>query len=232
MWNCQFGIHRQLSWFCLFLFWETHTHIHVTSFKWHNCIHLQNDAENTRYSELEENKERNFLFLFCCVFPDTITAVFRTNFRMDFPFDLAELLVYAAMGAACGVLGAAFVYLHKRIVLFNRKHKRMSAFLQRNRFLYPLIITTLISSVTFPPFLGKFMASEVSRFHAFYLLFKHGIHWSYPFMINYYWLNWPFPSEYHFSWRLMRPFMICSQTSLGDQQILELMKWSLFKGGR
>lgn len=81
---------------------------------------------------------------------------------MDFPFDLAELLVYAAMGAACGVLGAAFVYLHKRIVLFNRKHKRMSAFLQRNRFLYPLIITTLISTVTFPPFLGKYMASEVS----------------------------------------------------------------------
>lgn len=80
---------------------------------------------------------------------------------MDFPFDLAELLVYAAMGAACGVLGATFVYLHKKIVLFNRKHKRMSAFLQRNRFLYPLIITTLISTMTFPPFLGKYMAAEV-----------------------------------------------------------------------
>lgn len=98
--------------------------------------------------------------------------MFRTNFRMDFPFDLAELLVYAAMGAACGVLGAAFVYLHKRIVLFNRKHKRMSAFLQRNRFLYPLIITTLISSVTFPPFLGKYMASEVRTIHFTNFLFK------------------------------------------------------------
>ncbi|XP_022661576.1 chloride channel protein 2-like isoform X2 [Varroa jacobsoni] len=104
---------------------------------------------------------------------DTITAVFRTNFRMDFPFDLAELLVYAAMGAACGVLGAAFVYLHKRIVLFNRKHKRMSAFLQRNRFLYPLIITTLISTVTFPPFLGKYMASELTTHEAIHDLFSN-----------------------------------------------------------
>ncbi|XP_018497155.1 chloride channel protein 2 [Galendromus occidentalis] len=104
---------------------------------------------------------------------DTITAVFRTNFRMDFPFDLAELLVYAAMGAACGVLGATFVYLHKKIVLFNRKHKRMSAFLQRNRFLYPLIITTLISTITFPPFLGKYMAAELTTHEAIHDLFSN-----------------------------------------------------------
>ncbi|CAN7996816.1 unnamed protein product [Ixodes hexagonus] len=104
---------------------------------------------------------------------DTITAVFRTNFRMDFPFDLMELVVYAVMGAACGVLGATFVYMHKRIVLFNRKHKRMSAFLQRNRFLYPLIITVFISSATFPEGLGQFMAAELTTHEAVHDLFSN-----------------------------------------------------------
>ncbi|KAH9370772.1 hypothetical protein HPB48_014732 [Haemaphysalis longicornis] len=104
---------------------------------------------------------------------DTITAVFRTNFRMDFPFDLIELVVYAVMGAACGVLGATFVYMHKRVVLFNRKHKRMSAFLQRNRFLYPLIITVFISSATFPEGLGQFMAAELTTHEAVHDLFSN-----------------------------------------------------------
>ncbi|XP_064456611.1 chloride channel protein 2-like [Ornithodoros turicata] len=104
---------------------------------------------------------------------ETITAVFRTNFRMDFPFDLMELVVYAVMGAACGLLGATFVYMNKKVVLFNRKHKRMSAFLQRNRFLYPLIITVLISSATFPEGLGQFMASELTTHEAVHDLFTN-----------------------------------------------------------
>ncbi|KAM7301601.1 chloride channel protein 2 isoform X1 [Ixodes scapularis] len=92
---------------------------------------------------------------------------------MDFPFDLIELVVYAVMGAACGVLGATFVYMHKRVVLFNRKHKRMSAFLQRNRFLYPLIITVFISSATFPEGLGQFMAAELTTHEAVHDLFSN-----------------------------------------------------------
>uniref|UniRef100_A0A8D1FSA6 Chloride channel protein n=1 Tax=Sus scrofa TaxID=9823 RepID=A0A8D1FSA6_PIG len=53
----------------------------------------------------------------------TITALFRTNFRMDFPFDLQELPAFAVIGICCGFLGAVFVYLHRQVMLGVRKHK-------------------------------------------------------------------------------------------------------------
>ncbi|KAG8197498.1 hypothetical protein JTE90_007236 [Oedothorax gibbosus] len=92
---------------------------------------------------------------------ETITALFKTNFSVDFPFDPQELLAFALIGAFCGFAGALFVWLHRQIVYFNRRHKRMNSFLQRNRFMYPAVITVVISSLTFPLGLGQFMAAEV-----------------------------------------------------------------------
>ncbi|GBM72517.1 Chloride channel protein 2, partial [Araneus ventricosus] len=91
---------------------------------------------------------------------ETLTAIFRTNFHIDFPFDPQELIVFAGIGAVCGLAGAFFVWFHRQIVHFNRKHKRMNAFLQQNRFIYPAVITLIISTVTFPLGLGQFMAAE------------------------------------------------------------------------
>lgn len=39
----------------------------------------------------------------------TITALFRTNFRMDFPFDLQELPAFAIIGWECGGKSVPFV---------------------------------------------------------------------------------------------------------------------------
>ncbi|ELK13763.1 Chloride channel protein, skeletal muscle [Pteropus alecto] len=63
----------------------------------------------------------------------TITALFRTNFRMDFPFDLQELPAFAIIGICCGFLGAVFVYLHRQVMLGVRKHKALSQFLAKQR---------------------------------------------------------------------------------------------------
>ncbi|GFW23128.1 chloride channel protein 2 [Trichonephila clavipes] len=95
------------------------------------------------------------------IFSETITALFKTNFSVDFPFDPQELLAFALIGAFCGFAGALFVWLHRQIVYFNRRHKKMNSFLQRNRFMYPAVITVVISSLTFPLGLGQFMAAEV-----------------------------------------------------------------------
>lgn len=92
----------------------------------------------------------------------TITALFRTNFRMDFPFDLQELPAFAVIGICCGFLGAVFVYLHRQVMLGVRKHKGLSQFLAKHRLLYPGIVTFVIASFTFPPGIGQFMAGEVS----------------------------------------------------------------------
>ncbi|XP_046388318.1 chloride channel protein 2 isoform X3 [Ischnura elegans] len=91
----------------------------------------------------------------------TVTAVFGTNFTMDFPFDPQELFVFSLIGAVCGLGGAFYVWVHRQYVLFMRRSKRMNSFLQKNRFLYPGIVSLVVASVSFPPGLGQFMAADL-----------------------------------------------------------------------
>ncbi|XP_037016675.2 chloride channel protein 1 [Artibeus jamaicensis] len=104
---------------------------------------------------------------------DTITALFRTNFRMDFPFDLQELPAFAVIGICCGFLGAVFVYLHRQVMLGVRKNKALSRFLAKHRLLYPGIVTFVIASFTFPPGVGQFMAGELMPREAISTLFDN-----------------------------------------------------------
>lgn len=60
-----------------------------------------------------------------------ITALFKTNFRNDFPFDPQELFVFALMGVVCGFGGAGYVKLHRAIVHFFRNQKKLNAILQK-----------------------------------------------------------------------------------------------------
>uniref|UniRef100_I3JIZ1 Chloride channel, voltage-sensitive 1a n=1 Tax=Oreochromis niloticus TaxID=8128 RepID=I3JIZ1_ORENI len=91
----------------------------------------------------------------------TITALFRTNFRMDFPFDLQELPAFAVIGIFCGFLGAFFVYLNRQVVLFMRRPNAMTRFLTKHRLLFPAVVTLIIATLTFPPGFGQFMAGEL-----------------------------------------------------------------------
>nr|XP_004661202.2 chloride channel protein 1 [Jaculus jaculus] len=103
----------------------------------------------------------------------TITALFRTNFRMDFPFDLKELPAFAVIGIFCGLLGAAFVYLHRQVMLGIRKHKALSQLFAKHGLLYPGIVTLVIASFTFPPGMGQFMAGELMPREAISTLFDN-----------------------------------------------------------
>uniref|UniRef100_A0A6Q2YMZ0 Chloride channel, voltage-sensitive 1a n=1 Tax=Esox lucius TaxID=8010 RepID=A0A6Q2YMZ0_ESOLU len=91
----------------------------------------------------------------------TITALFRTKFRMDFPFDLQELPAFAIIGISCGFLGAFFVWLNRQVVLFMRKPNAMTRFLTRHRLIFPAVVTLVIATLTFPPGFGQFMAGEL-----------------------------------------------------------------------
>lgn len=61
----------------------------------------------------------------------TITALFKTSFRSDFPFDVVELLVFALIGVMCGFAAAGYVAFHRQIVEFNRNQKWLNKFFQR-----------------------------------------------------------------------------------------------------
>uniref|UniRef100_A0A3B4H8P6 Chloride voltage-gated channel 1 n=1 Tax=Pundamilia nyererei TaxID=303518 RepID=A0A3B4H8P6_9CICH len=91
----------------------------------------------------------------------TITALFKTNFRMDFPFDLQELPAFAIIGISCGFLGAFFVYLNRQVVLFMRRPTALTRFLTKHRLIYPGAVTLIIATITFPPGFGQFMAGEL-----------------------------------------------------------------------
>uniref|UniRef100_A0AAY4DZ42 Chloride channel protein n=1 Tax=Denticeps clupeoides TaxID=299321 RepID=A0AAY4DZ42_9TELE len=91
---------------------------------------------------------------------ETITALFKTRFRLDFPFDLQELPAFAVIG---GFGGALFVYLNRLIVQFIRKQKTINKFLMKKRLLYPALVTLLISTLTFPPGFGQFMAGKLTQ---------------------------------------------------------------------
>ncbi|XP_021350073.1 chloride channel protein 2-like isoform X2 [Mizuhopecten yessoensis] len=104
---------------------------------------------------------------------DTITALFRTSLRTDFPFDALELLAYAFIGVVCGFGGALFILLHRKIILFTRKQKRMTIFLQKNRFIYPGLVALVIASLTFPPGLGQFFAGNLTSRQAINELFSN-----------------------------------------------------------
>lgn len=61
----------------------------------------------------------------------TITALFKTSFRSDFPFDVVELFVFSLVGVMCGFAGAGYVAFHRQIVQFNRNQKWLNKFLQK-----------------------------------------------------------------------------------------------------
>ncbi|XP_075877499.1 chloride channel protein 2-like isoform X2 [Nelusetta ayraudi] len=110
---------------------------------------------------------------------ETITALFKTRFRLDFPFDLQELPAFAILGIACGFGGALFVYLNRLIVQCMRKQKTINKFLLRNpslpvrRLVYPALVTLLVSTLTFPPGFGQFMAGQLTQHESLVALFDN-----------------------------------------------------------
>ncbi|CAH2248462.1 chloride channel 2 isoform X1 [Pelobates cultripes] len=104
---------------------------------------------------------------------ETITALFKTRFRLDFPFDLQELPAFAVIGIASGFGGALFVYLNRKIVEFMRKQKTINKFLMKKRLLFPALVTLLVATLTFPPGFGQFMAGQLTQKETLVTLFDN-----------------------------------------------------------
>ncbi|NP_001306200.1 chloride channel protein 2c [Danio rerio] len=94
---------------------------------------------------------------------ETLMALYATKYRLDFPFDLQELPVFVAMGIVCGLGGAFFVFLYGKITLFVKEKKASNSLLMRNCFYYSALTSVLISTLTFPPGFGQFMAGKLTQ---------------------------------------------------------------------
>ncbi|CAK8685546.1 unnamed protein product [Clavelina lepadiformis] len=93
---------------------------------------------------------------------ETITALFKTNFRVEFPYDLQELIAFVAIGIFSGFAGALFVYVHRKIVEFFKRKPNIFKNMKMKYFIQPIAVSILMSTLTYPNGLGQLMAGELT----------------------------------------------------------------------
>eukprot|EP00658_Telonema_sp_P-2_P054810 TRINITY_DN43598_c0_g1_i1.p1 TRINITY_DN43598_c0_g1~~TRINITY_DN43598_c0_g1_i1.p1 ORF type:complete len:589 (-),score=102.29 TRINITY_DN43598_c0_g1_i1:21-1787(-) len=97
------------------------------------------------------------------------TALFNTDFT-DFSSASAELFLYVVLGVLCGVGGSIFVKLNARVLLW--KERNSGHWVMRQLYIFPCLVMFVTSLLTFPVFVGDFLA--LSPRHAVNDLFSTG----------------------------------------------------------
>ncbi|KAM6116781.1 chloride channel protein ClC-Kb-like [Phoenicopterus ruber ruber] len=106
-----------------------------------------------------------FMFRLLAVFnseQETIAAVFKSDLKIDFPFDLPETFFFAILGAVCGLVGCAYLFCQRWLLAAVRKNRLTAKLLATDKPVYTVLVVLLLASVTFPPGLGQLMASRLS----------------------------------------------------------------------
>nr|XP_004657672.2 chloride channel protein ClC-Ka isoform X1 [Jaculus jaculus]XP_045005219.1 chloride channel protein ClC-Ka isoform X1 [Jaculus jaculus] len=106
-----------------------------------------------------------FTFRLLAVFnseQETITSIYKTRFRVDVPFDLPEIFFFVALGAICGVLSCAYLFCQRNFLRFMKTNRFTSKLLATSKPLYAALAALILASITYPPGVGRFMASRLS----------------------------------------------------------------------
>ncbi|KAM6219807.1 chloride channel protein ClC-Ka-like isoform 2-T2 [Rhynchocyon petersi] len=106
-----------------------------------------------------------FMFRLLAVFnseQETITSLFKTSFRVDVPFDLPEIFFFVVLGAICGILSCAYLFCQRTFLIFIRTNCFTSKLLATSKPLYASLVALILASITYPPGVGRFLASRLS----------------------------------------------------------------------
>ncbi|XP_026637991.1 chloride channel protein ClC-Kb isoform X3 [Microtus ochrogaster] len=106
-----------------------------------------------------------FMFRLLAVFnseQETITSIYKTSFRVDIPFDLPEIFFFVALGAICGVLSCGYNFCQRSFLFFLKANGFTSKLLATSKPLYAALAALVLASITYPPGVGRFMASRLS----------------------------------------------------------------------
>lgn len=106
-----------------------------------------------------------FMFRLLAVFSserETITSIYKTSFRVDIPFDLPEIFFFVALGAICGVLSCGYNFCQRSFLFFLKANGFTSKLLATSKPLYAALAALVLASITYPPGVGRFMASRLS----------------------------------------------------------------------
>ncbi|XP_040084470.1 chloride channel protein ClC-Ka isoform X3 [Oryx dammah] len=106
-----------------------------------------------------------FMFRLLAVFnseQETITPLYKTSFRVDVPFDLPEIFFFVALGAICGMASCAYLFCQRKFLGFVKTNPVLSKLMATSKPLYSALAALVLASITYPPGVGRFMASRLS----------------------------------------------------------------------
>ncbi|XP_060707851.1 chloride channel K [Hemiscyllium ocellatum] len=117
-----------------------------------------------------------FMFRLLAVFnseQETIIALFKTKFSIDFPFDLPETLIFIILGIICGILSCVYLCCQRWVVGYIRRNAFILKLVAAEKAVYSGLVTLLLASITFPGSLGQFMACRLTMKELLSSLFDH-----------------------------------------------------------
>ncbi|XP_039553462.1 chloride channel protein ClC-Ka [Passer montanus] len=106
-----------------------------------------------------------FMFRLLAVFnseQETIAAVFKSDLKLDFPFDLLETFFFLILGTICGVVACAYLFCQRWMMVAVKRNRLTAKLLATDKPVYTVLVVLLLASITFPPGLGQFMASRLT----------------------------------------------------------------------
>ncbi|TKR87523.1 hypothetical protein L596_011909 [Steinernema carpocapsae] len=89
----------------------------------------------------------------------TVVAFYQTSFPRE-AFFPEELPVFAFIGLVSGIAGALFVKQHRAMVTFLRKNNCAKRLFTKYWIIYPLLVSCIVATLTYPQGFGKFLAGD------------------------------------------------------------------------
>ncbi|XP_073457597.1 chloride channel protein ClC-Kb-like [Aquarana catesbeiana] len=122
-----------------------------------------------------------FMFRLLAVFnseQETIVAIFKTSFKITFPFDLPEMFFYGILGVICGTVSCAYLFCQRWLLGYVRRNRCTSWLLASEKPIYSALVALLVSTITFPEFFGRFLASRLTMKELLVSLFDNRTWWT------------------------------------------------------
>ncbi|CAD6199746.1 unnamed protein product [Caenorhabditis auriculariae] len=94
-------------------------------------------------------------------FAGTITAYYQTNFPNEV-FVVEELPFFILLGTATGLLGALFIWYHRRISLFKKRNRVFKAMFGKSPLVFTTLIAALFAILSYPDGLGMYIAGKMT----------------------------------------------------------------------
>ncbi|RCN29922.1 hypothetical protein ANCCAN_24311 [Ancylostoma caninum] len=103
-----------------------------------------------------DSKFSKFASLFAA---GTITAYYQTNFPNEV-FLVEEIPFFVMLGMFCGLMGAGFVWLHRRVAIFKKKNRAFRAVFGNSPIAFTALFAMVVGILTYPEGFGRYIAGQ------------------------------------------------------------------------